>query len=160
MYTTNFKVQKRKISQIDSVPYTGEYNIDTFKFEFDDEWEGLDKTLVFISGDNRYNIALLNNEALMPFEMYQIKGNIQIGLFGTDNGLRTLATGWLPLYIEEDSYEVNVEPENLNTNAMGCIRYRNQSIIGTLPSFTRAMRVDSSTNWRGLWGLFGRFKPN
>lgn len=115
MVTTNFKVQKRKISQIDSVPYTGEYNIDTFKFEFDEEWEGLDKTLVFISGNNRYNIALLNDEALMPFEMYQIKGNIQIGLFGTDNGLRTLATGWLPLYIEEDSYEVSVEPENLPT---------------------------------------------
>ena len=113
MVTTNFLVKKRKISQLDSVPYTGEYNIDTFHFEFDEEWEGLDKTLVLISGGQRYNIALLNDSALMPFETYQIKGNVQIGLFGTDNGNRVLATGWLPLYIEEDSYEVNTEPENL-----------------------------------------------
>ena len=113
MVQTNFLVKKRKISQLDSVPLTGEYNIDTFHFDFDEEWEGLDKTLVLISGGQRYNIALLNNEALMPFETYQIKGNVQIGLFGTDNGYRTLATGWLPLYIEEDSYEVNTEPENL-----------------------------------------------
>lgn len=113
MVTTNFLVKKRKISQLDSVPYTGEYNIDTFHFEFDEEWEGLDKTLVLISGGQRYNIALLNDSALMPFETYQIKGNVQIGLFGTDNGYRALATGWLPLYIEEDSYEVNTEPENL-----------------------------------------------
>lgn len=115
MVITNFKVQKRKVSQIDSIPYTGEYNIDTFKFEFDDEWEGLDKTLVIVSGNRRYNVPLLNNECVVPFEFYQIKGTIEIGLFGTDGEYRTLATGWLPLYVEEDTYEVNVEPENLPT---------------------------------------------
>lgn len=115
MVTTNFLVKKRKISQIDSIPYTGEDNIDTFKFEFDEEWEGLDKTLVIVSGNNRYNIALLHDQCVVPFEFYQIKGNVLIGLFGTDGTYQTLATGWLPIYVEEDSYEVGVEPDNLPT---------------------------------------------
>ena len=84
MIITNFLVKKRKISQIDSVPYTGEYNIDTFEFEFDDEWEGLDKTLVIVAGDKRYNVALMHNACVVPFETYQVKGNILIGVFGTD----------------------------------------------------------------------------
>lgn len=115
MVSTNFLVKKRKISQIDSIPYTGEDYIDTFKFEFDGEWEGLDKTLVIVSGNQRYNVPLLNDECVVPFEFYQIKGNVLIGLFGTDGEYQTLATGWLPIYVEEDSYEVGVEPENLPT---------------------------------------------
>ena len=115
MITTNFLVKKRKISQLDSVPYTGEYNIDTFHFEFDEEWNGLDKTLVIVTDNKRYNVPLLHDECVIPYEFYTYKGNVLIGLFGTYEGqYQTLATGWLPIYIEDDSYS-SVEPENLPT---------------------------------------------
>ena len=113
MITTNFLVKKRKISQLDSIPYTGEFNIDKFKFQFDEEWTGLNKTLVIVA-DNTYNVALLNDECLVPQEFYDKKGNIMIGVFGSNDNQKILATGWLPIYVEDDSY-TGEEPSNLPT---------------------------------------------
>jgi len=116
MITTNLEVKKRKISVLENqIPYTGEYNIDSFHFTFDDEWNGLDKTLVIIADNQRYNVALLNDMCVIPYQFYDYKGNVLIGLFGTDGTNQTLATGWLPLYIEDDAYARGVEPENLPT---------------------------------------------
>jgi len=115
MLITNFRVEKRKISLIDNpVPFTGEYNIDTFKFEFDEEWEGLNKTLVIVS-DNTYNVSLLNDQCLIPMEFYNKKGSISIGVFGTIGNGKILATGMYPIYIEEDAYKRGQEPANLPT---------------------------------------------
>lgn len=116
MITTNFIVSKRKISQENKVPFTGEYNIDKFHFTFDEEWNGLDKTLVIVTDDTHtYNVALLNDEAIVPMEFYQTKGNIIIGVFGTNGTEQILATGWLSVYIEDDAYKAGQEPSNLPT---------------------------------------------
>lgn len=114
MITTNFVVKKRKISQINSIPFTGEYNIDTFKFEFDEEWEGLDKTLVIVT-DETYNVALLNDECVVPMEFYDKKGEVKIGLFGSSGNEKILATGWCSIYPEDDAYKRGQEPSNLPT---------------------------------------------
>ena len=39
MKTTNFKVNNRQIERLNCELLAGYQNVDTFKFEFDEEWE-------------------------------------------------------------------------------------------------------------------------
>lgn len=82
MKTTNFEVRERKISKLNQVTYTGESNVDIFHFDFDEEWNDLEKTLVLIVDGTTYNVALLNDETLLPIEAYVDNRSITIGVFG------------------------------------------------------------------------------
>jgi len=115
MVITNFEVKKRQITKLDDQTiYTGEYNIDKFKFTFDDEWQGLNKTLV-IMGYETYNVSLLNDECLIPVEFYQKKGNISIGVFGRDADTTILASNFMTIFIHNDAYKEGQTPANLPT---------------------------------------------
>ena len=114
MKTTNFKIEERKLNKLNSVPYMGELNVDTFHFEFDDEWAGLEKTLVIIAEDKTYNVALLNDEAVLPTEAYIDNKSISIGVFGKkDNTI--LSTNLIDIWITKGAYAEGQEPSNLPT---------------------------------------------
>lgn len=114
MKTTNFKIQERKLNKLNVVPYTGELNVDTFHFEFDEEWTGLEKTLVIIAENKTYNVALLNDEAVLPTEAYIDNKSISIGVFGKkDNTI--LSTNLIDIWITKGAYAEGQEPSNLPT---------------------------------------------
>lgn len=115
MIITNFEIKNRQITKKDEKTiYTGQYNIDKFKFTFDEEWQGLNKTLV-IMGDETYNVSLLNDECLIPVEFYQKKGNISIGVFGRDADTTILASNFMTIFIHNDAYKEGQTPANLPT---------------------------------------------
>ena len=70
MKTTKFEIKKRILNKLSQITYTGNSNVDTFCFEFDEEWNELEKTLVIITDIATYNLPLLNNEAIIPTEFY------------------------------------------------------------------------------------------
>ncbi|MBO5179265.1 MAG: hypothetical protein J6B87_02840 [Clostridia bacterium] len=114
MKTTNFKIEERKLNKLNSVPYMGELNVDTFHFEFDEEWIGLEKTLVIIAEGKTYNVALLNDEAVLPTEAYIDNKSINIGVFGKkDNTI--LSTNLIDIWITKGAYAEGQEPSNLPT---------------------------------------------
>jgi len=114
MKTTNFEVKNRKIERIDFTTHTGEYNVDTFKFNFDEEWNELDKTLVIVVNDKTYNIAILNDEAILPKEAYVDSQRISIGVFGKKEDI-LLASNLIEIWMTEGAYKEGEEPENLPT---------------------------------------------
>lgn len=114
MYITQFDVKYRKIYPKDIIKYTGIYNVDTFKFNFDEEWNGLVKTLTLIVGDNTYNVPLINDEAIVPKEAYGTNQRISIGLYGIDSN-KILASELITLIISEGAYKEGQEPSNLPT---------------------------------------------
>lgn len=114
MKTTNFKIKDRQIEMLNYQVMAGYQNVDTFHFEFDDEWEGLDKTLKLIVEDKKYHIAILNGEAILPSEVYERSGNIAFGVFGVGDKT-TLATTLTTFYVHDGAYGEGEEPSNLPT---------------------------------------------
>lgn len=112
MYVTYFEVKNRQICTTNTIKYTGVFNVDTFKFNFDEEWDDLNKTLVIIVGDKTYNISLLNNTAILPKEAYNPNEKVVIGIFGKNENT-LLATELINIVTYENAYHEGSEPENL-----------------------------------------------
>lgn len=109
----NFEIKDRKIEKKDFITMAGKQNVDVFHFEFDNEWENLDKTLVLIVDGKTYNIALLNNEVILPKEAYVKNGGyITVGIFGK-NGNTILSSTLATVYITKGAYAEGEEPSNL-----------------------------------------------
>lgn len=114
MKITKFEVRERKISKLNQVTYAGESNVDTFHFDFDDEWKELEKTLVIIVDGTTYNVALLNDEVVLPIEAYVDNKSITIGVFGR-NGDTVLSSTLKDIWMTKGAYEIGKEPSNLPT---------------------------------------------
>lgn len=114
MKTTKFEIKNRKLDKIDFERYTGNFNVDTFNFEFDEEWDNLEKTLVIIIGDKTYNVSILNNEAILPLEAYTGNTEITIGVFGKNEDT-ILSSNLIGIWMTKGAYIEGKEPENLPT---------------------------------------------
>ena len=114
MHITCFDVRYRKIYPKDIIKYTGVYNVDTFRFNFDEEWDGLVKTLTIIVGDTTYNVPLIEDEAILPKEAYVKDKRVAIGIYGSGED-KLLATELIDLIMSKGAYEEGKEPENLPT---------------------------------------------
>lgn len=114
MKITNFEIRERKLNKLNSVTYTGDLNVDTFHFDFDEEWMGLDKTLVIIADVSTYNIPLLNDEAVLPSEVYMDNQSITVGVFGR-NSDTILSSNLINISLTKGAYIEGEEPSNLPT---------------------------------------------
>lgn len=114
MKITKFEIKNRMIEKIDFETYTGELNVDTFHFDFDEEWTGLDKTLVIIAEDKTYNVALLNDEAIIPSEAYVNNKAITLGVFGQKENT-ILSSSLTELWMTKGAYQEGENPSNLPT---------------------------------------------
>ncbi len=73
------------------------------QFQFDESWNGLDRTAVFRSGGKE--IAMVpdeSNQCPIPWEVLQVPGSrLYAGIYGTDGGTLVLPTVWADLGIVE-----------------------------------------------------------
>ncbi len=68
----------------------------TAEFRFDKEWDGLSKTAVFRQGDVVKDYLLIDDKAVIPWEVMQIVGvPVSIGVYGTKaDGTVAIPTIW------------------------------------------------------------------
>lgn len=97
MYTLKFKVQNKElkiISEDDKKEsfIKGSFNIDKLEFEFSEEWDDLSKKVIYKVGDKSYVEAVIDNEAIVPKEVYASAGFIEISVvgFANENGKDTV----------------------------------------------------------------------
>lgn len=75
---------------------SGSVNVYQCKFEFDDTWDGLEKTAVFQAGCETFSV-LLDSTGIctIPWEVLQdAKRTLYIGVYGTKGGNTVLPTLW------------------------------------------------------------------
>lgn len=114
MKITKFEIKQRVLNKLNQVTYTGKSNIDTFDFEFDEEWIGLEKTLVIITDIATYNVPILNNKVTIPTEFYIDSQIVTIGVFGKkDNTI--LSSTLKNIWLTKGAYTLGQEPANLPT---------------------------------------------
>ena len=78
---------------------SGSVNVYEVQFQFDSEWDGLEKTAVFRAGDCTVS-TLLDETAMctIPWEVFQdAKRTLYAGVYGTKNGNTVLPTIWASL---------------------------------------------------------------
>ena len=114
MKTTRIQVVNRQLIISNKIMYTGKNNVDNFKFSFDDEWLNLNKTLVIIVDSNTYHVPLLNDEAILPTEIYSRNSTVSIGVFGKIDDI-ILASELKKISIHEGAYKEGQAPDNLPT---------------------------------------------
>ena len=97
MYTLKFKVQNKElkiISEDDKKEsfIKGSFNIDKLEFDFSEEWDKLSKKVIYKVGDKSYAEAVIDNEAIVPKEVYENAGFIEISVvgFANENGKDTV----------------------------------------------------------------------
>lgn len=78
---------------------SGSVNVYEVQFQFDSEWDGLEKTAVFRSGDCTVSTLLDETETcIIPWEVFQdAKRTLYAGVYGTKNGNTVLPTIWASL---------------------------------------------------------------
>ena len=114
MKTTKFQIKERILNKLSQVTYTGKSNVDIFHFEFDEEWLGLEKTLVIITDISTYNIPLLNDEAVVPNEFYLDSQIVTVGVFGKKDDI-ILSSTLKNIWLTKGAYAVGQEPSNIPT---------------------------------------------
>ena len=77
-----FLVKKQQIDCIERDKLAdGQIAFVSFRFVFDNEWEGLYKVVQFMQGENTYNVVIENNRCVLPTELKI--GNVMLSVFGT-----------------------------------------------------------------------------
>lgn len=78
---------------------SGSVNVYEVQFQFDSEWDGLEKTAVFRAGDCTVSTLLDETETcIIPWEVFQdAKRTLYAGVYGTKNGNTVLPTIWASL---------------------------------------------------------------
>ena len=59
---------------------TGQVGFSTIRFEFSSEWDGMPKIAQFMQGENKYNVAVENNECTCPNGL--VKGWVSVRVRG------------------------------------------------------------------------------
>ena len=97
MYTLKFKVQNKElkiISEDDKKEsfIRGSFNIDKLEFDFSEEWDKLSKKVIYKVDDKSYAEAVIDNTAIVPKEVYENAGFIEISVvgFANENGKDTV----------------------------------------------------------------------
>lgn len=75
---------------------SGSVNVYRVKFEFSDDWNGLDRTAIFRAGDESRAVKLAgDNETVIPWEVLkQPLQQMYCGVYGTEGGHTVLPTIW------------------------------------------------------------------
>jgi hypothetical protein len=78
---------------------SGASNVFLAEFEFNDDWEGLSKTVVFQSGDDKISVLLdESNQCQIPWEVLENPRRIlEVGVYGTKDETIVLPTIWAPI---------------------------------------------------------------
>ena len=91
MIRIKIKTDGAKLRVLQPVVTSGSGGSVFVDFEFDGEWNGLDKTAVFSGGGKTYLVLVNDCRCEFPSELLSVSGNVKIGVFGTD-GTRTLTS--------------------------------------------------------------------
>lgn len=78
---------------------SGSANVYLCQFQFDDSWDGLDRTAVFQSGDDKVSVILDGtNQCQIPWEVLENpRRTLEAGVYGTKDGNVVLPTVWASL---------------------------------------------------------------
>ena len=78
---------------------SGSVNVYLCQFQFDDSWDGLDRTAVFQSGDDKVSVILDGtNQCQIPWEVLENpRRTLEAGVYGTKDGNVVLPTVWASL---------------------------------------------------------------
>lgn len=87
----------------------GEYNIHECNFIFDEVYEGLVKKALFTNKTNTYQVSIVNNSCIIPYEVLQEKSVITIGVYAYEVQDEELIMRYSPKpctkYIDIGSYK-------------------------------------------------------
>lgn len=87
----------------------GEYNIHECNFIFDEVYDGLVKKAVFSNKSHSYQVSILNNSCIIPYEVLQENGAITIGVYAYEVQDEELIMRYSPKpctkYIDIGSYK-------------------------------------------------------
>lgn len=78
---------------------SGSANVYFVQFEFNDDWNGLNKTAVFQAGDDKRSVVLdESNQCQIPWEVLKKPGrSLEAGVYGKKDGSIVLPTIWAHL---------------------------------------------------------------
>lgn len=97
-----FKLQAKKteLRLLEREPTTsGSVNVYEARFEFSEDWEGLEKTAVFRAGEKSVSVLLDDTgETVVPWEVLTVPGKrLEAGVYGTRVAEVVLPTVWTDL---------------------------------------------------------------
>ena len=116
MKSLNLVVNQNEISQ-DGNEYltSGGYKSIQCNFSFSEEWNNLTKTAIFLYNGVAYNEPLIDDKCFIPYEAIETKGNLLIGVFGTEitgeNLEKRNTTDLIGIQIYEGSFIKGIQPE-------------------------------------------------
>lgn len=74
---------------------SGGVNVYEVRFQFSEDWDGLQKTAVFAAGEETYSVLLSEDACIIPWEALQTGGIwLKAGVYGTRDGQVVLPTIW------------------------------------------------------------------
>lgn len=116
MKNLNLIVNQNEISQNGNEYLTsGGYKSIQCNFSFSEEWNNLTKTAIFLYNGVAYNETLIDDKCFIPHEAIENKGELSIGVFGTEilgeNLEKRNTTDLLNVKIYEGSFIKGIQPE-------------------------------------------------
>jgi hypothetical protein len=91
--------EKTKLKCInDEFLTSGAVNVNQIEFEFNNDWAGLSRTVIFVAGDTK-KIVLLDDTNIcdMPWEILAQPGPLSIGIYGTRDDTIVLPTEYVQI---------------------------------------------------------------
>ena len=85
--------------------YTGNVNSYICEFDFSEEWNGVAAFCVMTNGKKCVTLYITENRCTIPAEILSGKGNVKLGLYGTD-GNKRISTNNVMLRVKEGAYEI------------------------------------------------------
>ncbi len=140
---------------------SGGKNVYTCYFEIIGEGDSLIWFCVFRNENDTYLQKLLGGECIVPYEVLQNFGAVQIGCYATDKeGTKRISTNWVNLYIDEGAYCDATAPEVPSADVWETLVSKTVPIIGDngnwfLYDTADEKYVDSGKPSRGIQGIQG-----
>ncbi len=140
---------------------SGSKNVYTCYFEIIGEGDSLIWFCVFRNENDTYLQKLLGGECIVPYEVLQNFGAVQIGCYATDKeGTKRISTNWVNLYIDEGAYCDATAPEVPAADVWETLVSKTVPIIGDngnwfLYDTADEKYVDSGKPSRGIQGIQG-----
>ena len=93
----------------------GEYNVTPCTFQFSEEFNGLSNVAVFSNcNGTSVEVAIVNNQCTIPYEVLQEVGQVQIGVYGYSVENENLVLRYSPdpvlFYVRNGSYKEGEQP--------------------------------------------------
>ena len=117
----NVTVNKVTITE-SSIFNSGEYGVNSIRFTFSEEYEGLSKRAIFTTPENKsFLVSIVDDECVIPEEALKLQGNVFIGVYAYQNEDDNLILRYSPspvkFFIDNGSYvetkKTAVPPEAL-----------------------------------------------